>query len=202
MMKIINIFITVLLFLASTAPILAQNRQKIGLNPGTLNGSAVLELESTTKGFLPPRMTYLQRRAILSPGTGLMLWCTNCGIAGEMQVYSGSAWLTADKAAAAGVLVKGLTTSEVTAVTASTATAGGTIPTDAQSGDLLTERGVCWKAAGIPTIADFKGPSTGTTGAFTVSLSGLTSGTLYYVRAYATNSGGTSYGPTVSFTSL
>jgi hypothetical protein len=54
--------------------------------------SAVMEVASTTKGFLPPRMTAAQRDAISAPATGLVLWCTNCSINGELQVFNGSSW--------------------------------------------------------------------------------------------------------------
>jgi uncharacterized protein (TIGR02145 family) len=65
---------------------------KIGNNPTAINPSSVLELESTTQGFLPPRMTYAQRVAIVSPTAGLQVWCTDCGIHGETQVYNGFSW--------------------------------------------------------------------------------------------------------------
>jgi len=39
--------------------------------------SALLEMESTTKGFLPPRMTNAQRTSISSPAVGLMVYCTD-----------------------------------------------------------------------------------------------------------------------------
>jgi len=54
--------------------------------------SAMLDVKSTNKGFLPPRMTYVQRVAISSPSAGLMIWCSNCGPSGELQVYNGTAW--------------------------------------------------------------------------------------------------------------
>jgi hypothetical protein len=54
--------------------------------------SAVLEANSTTQGFLPPRMTGAQRDAISSKVAGLVVWCTNCGQNGELQVYNGAAW--------------------------------------------------------------------------------------------------------------
>ena len=56
------------------------------------DGSAMLHVKSTDKGFLPPRMTEAQRNAIGSPAAGLMIWCNNCGTDGELQVYNGSAW--------------------------------------------------------------------------------------------------------------
>ncbi len=56
------------------------------------SASAVLEANSTTQGFLPPRMSGAQRNAILSKVAGLVVWCTNCGQNGELQVYNGTAW--------------------------------------------------------------------------------------------------------------
>jgi hypothetical protein len=56
------------------------------------SASAVLEVSSTTQGFLPPRMTYYQRTQIASPIAGLTIWCSNCGDYGEMQVFNGTSW--------------------------------------------------------------------------------------------------------------
>ena len=56
------------------------------------SASAVLEASSTTQGFLPPRMSGAQRDAISSKAAGLVVWCTNCGQNGELQVYNGTAW--------------------------------------------------------------------------------------------------------------
>jgi hypothetical protein len=57
------------------------------------SASAVMEANSTTKGFLPPRMTGSQRNAITSPAIGLMIYCTNCGANGEPQYYNGVSWV-------------------------------------------------------------------------------------------------------------
>ncbi len=54
--------------------------------------SAILDLKSTDKGFLAPRMTQTQRNAIASPEAGLIVWCTNCGVSGELQIYNGTIW--------------------------------------------------------------------------------------------------------------
>ncbi len=66
--------------------------------------SAVLEVNSTTQGFLPPRMTKSQRDNITTPVSGLIVWCNNCGAVGELQVYSENAsWTNLAGTPAAGV---------------------------------------------------------------------------------------------------
>ena len=61
---------------------------------GTTNpvSSAQLDVTSTTKGFLPPRMTLAERNSISTPVEGLIIWCSNCGVYGEVQVYNGTVW--------------------------------------------------------------------------------------------------------------
>ncbi len=91
-----------------------------------------------------------------------------------------------------------LTTSNVSAITLTTATSGGSITSD--GGTVVTERGVCWSTTANPTIADSKTSDGTGTGAFTSSITSLTAGTTYHVRAYATNGVGTSYGSDIMFT--
>lgn len=67
---------------------------KIGYNPTSMNGASLLELESTSQGFLLPRMTYAQKSAITSPPAGLQVWCTDCGTSGELQIFNGTIWVT------------------------------------------------------------------------------------------------------------
>jgi hypothetical protein len=57
------------------------------------SASAVLETNSTTQGFLPPRLTLAQRNAITNPAQGLMIYCTNCGTNGEPEYFNGTTWL-------------------------------------------------------------------------------------------------------------
>ncbi len=65
------------------------------LTVGTLTStiSAALDVNSTSKGFLPPRLTAIQKNAIVSPVAGLLLWCSDCGVSGALQVYNGSIWI-------------------------------------------------------------------------------------------------------------
>jgi hypothetical protein len=66
-------------------------------------------------------------------------------------------------------------------------------------GTSITSRGICWGTSSGPTIADQISNAGNGTGTFTASLSGLQPLTTYYVRAFATNSVGTSYGNEVNF---
>lgn len=65
---------------------------QIGIGTNTPAASAALDVTSTEKGFLPPRLTYAQKSTIASPVAGLIVWCTDCGNTGELQVYNGTTW--------------------------------------------------------------------------------------------------------------
>ena len=86
----------------------AQQALKIGSNPYTINPTAALEVESTTKGFLPPRMTFSRRNAIATPAAGLVVYCTNCGQNGELQVYNGTSWVNVVGGASSTLFFNGL----------------------------------------------------------------------------------------------
>jgi uncharacterized protein (TIGR02145 family) len=92
-----------------------------------------------------------------------------------------------------------VTTTTVGSITSTTAIGGGNVTSD--GGAAVTARGVCWSLTTGPTIAISTKTSDGSgIGIFTSNITGLTLNTKYYVRAYATNSVGTAYGPEVSFT--
>jgi uncharacterized protein (TIGR02145 family) len=92
-----------------------------------------------------------------------------------------------------------LTTTAASSITQTTASSGGNITSD--GGVAVIDRGVCWSTSANPTIALTTKTTDGTgAGAFTSSITGLTSNTTYYVRAFATNSAGTAYGTQESFT--
>ena len=91
-----------------------------------------------------------------------------------------------------------VTTANVTNVTQTTATCGGNVTAD--GGSTVTARGVCWSTSQNPTVSGSHTTDGTGTGSFTSSITGLTQGLTYYVRAYATNSAGTSYGEQKTFT--
>jgi uncharacterized protein (TIGR02145 family) len=66
-----------------------NNGAEVGIGTVSPNTSAKLHVESTTQGFLPPRMTTTQRSAIASPAIGLVIYntTTNC-----LNFYTGAAW--------------------------------------------------------------------------------------------------------------
>ena len=93
-----------------------------------------------------------------------------------------------------------VTTNEITDITQTTATCGGTVTSD--GGANVTARGVCWSTSQNPTISNSHTTDGNGTGSFTSNITGLTANTTYYVRAYATNEKGTSYGEQKSFETL
>jgi hypothetical protein len=102
------------------------------------------------------------------------------------RVYAGSAFAPI------------VTTTAISSITNTTATSGGNVTSD--GGASVTARGVCWSTSANPTTANSTTSNGTGTGSFISNLTGLTLNTTYHVRAYATNSVGTSYGTDVPFT--
>ncbi|MDY6950138.1 MAG: choice-of-anchor Q domain-containing protein [Thermodesulfobacteriota bacterium] len=90
-----------------------------------------------------------------------------------------------------------LSTSGVSNIYPSKATCGGDITAD--GGSAITARGLCWSTSHDPTILDSLTNEGAGTGSFTSTMTGLKPNTRYYVRAYATNGAGTSYGDEETF---
>jgi hypothetical protein len=91
-----------------------------------------------------------------------------------------------------------LSTAPVINVTGTAATTGGNVASD--GGFPVTARGICWATTANPSLAASVTIDGNGTGEYVSSLNGLTPGTVYHVRAYATNSQGTAYGADISFT--
>lgn len=93
-----------------------------------------------------------------------------------------------------------LTTNAITSISTTFATSGGVITNDGNGA--ITAKGVCWNLAGSATTSDAHTSDGTTSTPFSSSITGLTAGNTYFVRSYATNSAGTSYGNELSFTTL
>lgn len=64
-------------------------KAQVGVGTATPETSAKLDVSSTTKGFLPPRMDSTQRNAIVSPAQGLTIYNTTSK---AFEVFNGTAW--------------------------------------------------------------------------------------------------------------
>ena len=95
-----------------------------------------------------------------------------------------------------------VTTKEITDITSYTATSGGEVTQD--SGLTVTQRGIVWSTSQNPTTTTNLGKTTdgSGTGSYISELTGLVLNTTYYIRAYATNEKGTSYGEQKQFTTI
>jgi hypothetical protein len=114
---------------------------------------------------------------------------------GEEVVYGNEINFTTSAASAPGV-----STAVITSITETGATSGGNITSN--GGAPVTDKGVCWGTSALPTTSGNKVSSGAGSETFLSSITGLTSGVIYYVRAYATNISGTAYGNELTFMSL
>jgi len=104
---IMKIIATILFFFLTSDYICGQ----VVIGPGTADPSAQLDVKSTNRGLLPPRMMQVERDEIVDPPAGLLIWCTDCGngkipdgvplnnnanrnveSSGQMQVFNGKTW--------------------------------------------------------------------------------------------------------------
>lgn len=92
------------------------------------------------------------------------------------------------------------TTQSITSITSTSATVSGNV--SSTGGLTVTVKGIQWSLNSNMSSPTNVSSGSGGTGTYSVTLSGLTSGLTYYVRAYATNSNGTSYGAIYNFTTL
>ena len=91
-------------------------------------------------------------------------------------------------------------TNSITSITALTAISGGNITSN--GGAAVTQRGVCWSTNPNPSIANNTITNGSGSGSFASNISGLSASATYYVRAYAINIVGVSYGNQQTFTTL
>jgi uncharacterized protein (TIGR02145 family) len=144
-------------------------------NSKTSDGTGTGTYSSSLSGLSPNTTYYLRAYATNGLGTGY---------GNQLSFTTGTPTLAT------------LTTAEVVNVSNNSANCGGNISNE---GGSVTARGVCWSTSPNPTIAGSK-TSDGTGGGlFASNLTGLSAGTTYYVRAYATNASGTAYGDQKSF---
>jgi hypothetical protein len=156
----------------ATAPVITGSHTSDGSGAGTF----VSNLTGLTAGTL----YYVRSYATNSSGTA----------------YGNQVSLTT----LTNVYMPTVTTTACTTITQTTATSGGNVASD--GGAAVTARGICWSTASSPILTGSHTTDGSGAGTFVSSITGLTAGTLYHVRAYATNSSGTAYGNEITFTTL
>jgi len=109
-------------------------------------------------------------------------------------LFGTTIYLPSCKKEATPPVVKTTTISDITKTTASIT---GNVTDD--GGTEIIETGICWSTSLNPTVSSNKTSNGKGTGLFTSSITGLTANTRYYVRAYAINGAGISYGNQISF---
>ena len=97
-------------------------------------------------------------------------------------------------------VVPTLTTTAIIGITSTSATGVANIDND--GGSPVTIRGICWNTSQNPTVNNFKTSDGSGIGNFISNITGLSPGTTYYFRSYATNVIGTTYGNQLIGTTL
>jgi len=213
-----------LLFCGVMTTVSGQTVLKLGNSPYLINDKAAFEVESVTKGILPPRMTKVQRDAIDSPPVGLLVWCSDSNtatepVSGELCVYMGTGWapftlLTTSKLSTG----KKSDTNKPVRVSATSATINGVLSNS--PGALPTEIGIVWReiigtdfstmpfldgtaAATAPTYKTIGTLVTTDGSPIAVTIPSLTSTASsarpYYFRTYAKTPLGIGYGNPIIF---
>jgi uncharacterized protein (TIGR02145 family) len=148
-------------------------------NSKTSNGTGTGTFTSSLTGLLPGTTYHVRAYATNTAGTAYgndISFVTTAIVAPTINTYS------------------------VSSIGLSSGVSGGNITND--GGGAVTASGICWSTSSNPTIGDSRTTDGTSIGSFTSNITGLTKGTTYYVRAYATNSAGTTYGNQASFNTL
>ncbi len=148
------------------------------VNSHTTNSGRLGSFNSNMTGMNVSTTYYVRAYATTIAGTGY----------GEQKTF-----ITRD-----GIPI--LITADVTDISCYWATSGGNISDD--GGLSIAERGVCWSTLPNPTVANPHTVDGNGKGSFSSSITGLNRNTIYYVRAYATNSNTTVYGDEICLTTL
>ncbi len=89
-----------LCFCCMALSLLVRSQNNVGIGTASPAPSAILDISSTTKGLLAPRMTTTQRNAIAAPAKGLLVYDTDVN---SLYHYNGSAWANLDGGSSTGV---------------------------------------------------------------------------------------------------
>jgi hypothetical protein len=147
----------------------------------TVDGSGIGSFNSSLNSLTPGVTYYVRSYAINSVGVGY----------GNQFSFSTTI-----------PTIPTVSTSSVTSVSTNTATVSAQITSNGTCYSSLSQKGICWSTSPNPTLSNSSVSNSATTNTYSCNLSGLLTNTTYYVRAYATNNTGTSYGNQLTFTTL
>lgn len=164
---------------------------EISLNENDFDSLLMIQFEEDSTLVIQYVPIYVRLKAGLEEGAYEDSITNQCGTASVAVQVSGI--VEVPKAPT-------VTTFEVTDIGINRAKGGGWVVDDGHSD--VTGRGVCWRTSSTPTIGDDTIHCDSGTGVFFADMTGLLPETKYYVRAYAINGIGITYGDTVSFTTL
>ena len=71
------------------------------LNTNSISSNGII---SSNKAIRPPSITFSQRNAITDTLSGMLIWCSNCGTSGQLQVFNGIEWTDLNGQSASGIL--------------------------------------------------------------------------------------------------
>ena len=148
-------------------------------NSKTTDGTGTTTFTSFITGLSASVTYYIRAYATNSTGTGY----------GNQQTFTTSSTSNT---------LPVVTSTSVTGLTTIQATFNAEV--NSQGGGTVTERGAVWNTSGNPTVNSNRVPSGAGTGVYTATITGLSGGSNYYIRAYAINNFGISYGVEIPFT--
>ena len=192
--------------------VITNNIKNITPTTGTLNGEVTFEGNAivTAKGFCwdtSPEPTLDDNYS--TNGSGIGGFTHALTDLPDNTTYYVRAYATNEKGTSYGeektfttveVVLPAVVTNDITDITTNSAKCSGTVISDGNSAILA--KGICWSTSPEPTLNNNYTDEGDGSGAFISSLTNLTDGVKYYVRAYATNEKGTSYGEEKSFTTV
>jgi uncharacterized protein (TIGR02145 family) len=147
----------------------------------TNDGTGTATFASFMTGLSASVIYYVRAYATNSTGTGY----------GNQQTFTASSTSNT---------LPVVTSTNVTGLTTVQATFNAEV--NSQGGGTVTERGAVWNTSGNPTVNSNRVPSGAGTGVYTTTITGLSGGSNNFVRAYAINNFGISYGVEIPFTTL